>query len=410
MTDRRPPRESTDSFRDRKWKEQAHCNSAQFNYTNPSFNNDPELYLAGRLVLKDRGADTFGIQHYFDTTEPPSQTLTTPASIPTYFIKTPNGVDTEIGVGGNAPNVKLILGNGGESTDPEGYQGGDAGNFIIQFGNAGPGGDGFGNVSRFFIKKPDNTTIFEVNETNVAVNAILSVSGTLNLLDVPNITVTSTSNNSRALAFQTRSICTTNTAAGFGGIWRSLLQAGAATMTAGDVTFEIVSSGANVYFRNYLQLNRGGPGGGAVECYRFQDSTASALYAVGAFGGNCVANCKHIIYTNEGTNVGLAIRPTATQTANLQTWQDSAGATQLAIAANGRDFVLDTTTGSKIGTATTQRLGFWNAAPVVQNTGWTANNVTANRVFDASATTLAEVANVLGTLINQLKTYGLLGA
>lgn len=44
-----------------------------------------------------------------------------------------------------------------------------------------------------------------------------------------------------------------------------------------------------------------------------------------------------------------------------------------AIAANGNitiadaiNIILDTTTGTKIGTATSQKLGFWNAAPVVQ--------------------------------------------
>jgi hypothetical protein len=361
-------------------------------------------------VLKDRGADTFGIQHYFDMVLPPSQTLTSLTNIPQYTIQLPNGASTSVGVGGSAPDVKWVLGNGGDSTDPDGYSGGDAADFTVQFGTPGSGGDGLGNVSRFFIKKVDNTTILEVNETTVTVNAVLSVSGILNLLDVPNITITSTPNNSPAIAFQTRSLCTTATTAGFGGIWRSNLQASNAVIIAGEIIFQVVSTGFNDYFRNYLQLYRAGPGGGTLECYRFEDGTAATRFAIGAFGGNCVANCKHIIYTNEGTNVGLAIRPTATQTANLQTWQDSTGTTQLAIAANGRDFVLDTTTGSKIGTATTQRLGFWNAAPVVQNTGWTANNVTADRVFDASATTLAEVANVLGTLINQLKTYGLLGA
>lgn len=40
----------------------------------------------------------------------------------------------------------------------------------------------------------------------------------------------------------------------------------------------------------------------------------------------------------------------------------------LAVAGNARDLVLDTTTGSKIGTGTTQKLGFWNATPIVQPT------------------------------------------
>lgn len=76
----------------------------------------------------------------------------------------------------------------------------------------------------------------------------------------------------------------------------------------------------------------------------------------------------------------------------------------------GKNVILDATTGSKIGTAATQKLGFWNATPVVQDTGWSVSNVTTDRSFDANATSIDELADTLGTLINTLKTYGLLGA
>ncbi|PJA00238.1 hypothetical protein COX76_02255 [Candidatus Kaiserbacteria bacterium CG_4_10_14_0_2_um_filter_50_16] len=44
---------------------------------------------------------------------------------------------------------------------------------------------------------------------------------------------------------------------------------------------------------------------------------------------------------------------------------------------NANNLVLDTTTGTKIGTATTQKLGFWNATPIVQP----ANTVALNDVL-----------------------------
>jgi len=66
--------------------------------------------------------------------------------------------------------------------------------------------------------------------------------------------------------------------------------------------------------------------------------------------------------------------------------------------------------GTKFGTATNAKIGFWNATPVVQSTGWSPTNVTTDKVFDANATTLDEIADVLGSLIIQLRTYGLLGA
>jgi hypothetical protein len=68
----------------------------------------------------------------------------------------------------------------------------------------------------------------------------------------------------------------------------------------------------------------------------------------------------------------------------------------------GSNLVLGTTTGTRIGTATTQRLGFWNATPVVQSTGWTTTNVTTDRSFDANATTIDELADVV-TCIEYIK-------
>ena len=40
--------------------------------------------------------------------------------------------------------------------------------------------------------------------------------------------------------------------------------------------------------------------------------------------------------------------------------------------AEGKDFAVGTSTGTKIGTGTTQKLGFFNATPVVQQTGGSA--------------------------------------
>lgn len=78
--------------------------------------------------------------------------------------------------------------------------------------------------------------------------------------------------------------------------------------------------------------------------------------------------------------------------------------------AEGIHVSLGTTTGTKIGSSNTQKLGFWNATPVVQNTGWSATaGYSALRSFNPATATLAEVARVLGTLVDTLKTYGLLG-
>lgn len=76
----------------------------------------------------------------------------------------------------------------------------------------------------------------------------------------------------------------------------------------------------------------------------------------------------------------------------------------------GVDVLFGTTTGTKIGTLATQKLGFWNATPVVQNAGWAMSGYTADKILNAGSTTLNELAAVVATLVDTLKTYGLLGA
>ena len=53
-------------------------------------------------------------------------------------------------------------------------------------------------------------------------------------------------------------------------------------------------------------------------------------------------------------------------------------------------------------------LGFFGTAPVAQTAAYTITNVTPDRAYDANATSVAELADVLGTLIADLTAYGLL--
>jgi hypothetical protein len=96
------------------------------------------------------------------------------------------------------------------------------------------------------------------------------------------------------------------------------------------------------------------------------------------------------------------------------------------VATEARNVILGTVTGTKIGTATTQKLGFWNSAPVVQSAvAALTNNVAVggtNDVLDnytdltTYATDAAAIRNnlyQLGRKVAQvtdaLRLYGLLG-
>jgi hypothetical protein len=78
---------------------------------------------------------------------------------------------------------------------------------------------------------------------------------------------------------------------------------------------------------------------------------------------------------------------------------------------DGVNITSQTTTGTKIGTATTQKLGFWNATPVVRPTGWGAPTGTATRTTYATSTaTVTQLAERLKALIDDLTTIGLIGS
>lgn len=56
------------------------------------------------------------------------------------------------------------------------------------------------------------------------------------------------------------------------------------------------------------------------------------------------------------------------------------------------------------------KIGFFGVTPVARSTGWSVSNVVTDKTYNATSTTLNEVAHTLGTLIEYLKTIGILGA
>jgi hypothetical protein len=58
--------------------------------------------------------------------------------------------------------------------------------------------------------------------------------------------------------------------------------------------------------------------------------------------------------------------------------------------------------------SSTSTIGFYGQTPAARPSAYTVTNGTTDRSFDADATSLDEIADVLGTLINDLKTIGLL--
>ena len=85
------------------------------------------------------------------------------------------------------------------------------------------------------------------------------------------------------------------------------------------------------------------------------------------------------------------------------------GAVSSLTMADGGNIVLGSTTGTEIGTAGTQKLGFYGATPVVQGAGYSVSGSNATKALAGDGTdTLATVGEVLGNVVKQLLAYGLL--
>lgn len=97
---------------------------------------------------------------------------------------------------------------------------------------------------------------------------------------------------------------------------------------------------------------------------------------------------------------------------------NSTGVTTFAanVTLSAKNIITDTTTGTKIGTATSQKLGFFNATPVVQQattgttTGFTAGAGTAVLSDSTFTGGTGSAAYTIGDVVKALKNLGLLAS
>lgn len=126
----------------------------------------------------------------------------------------------------------------------------------------------------------------------------------------------------------------------------------------------------------------------------------------GVGGTTYTVGDTYIVYTSASTALDIFVNGTNTlrQTTTLGTWADAF------------NFAFGTTTGTKIGTATTQKLGFWNVTPVAQYaTTGTATGFTAGagtNVQDVSTFTgnTGSTAYTIGDIVRALKLCGVMAA
>jgi len=139
-----------------------------------------------------------------------------------------------------------------------------------------------------------------------------------------------------------------------------------------------------------------------------KNATATAIY--GAYVANMLTGA-----TPATTNsYGVFVEEQTQATSKYGIWLANATAAYKAIAIRDANAWIGSSAAARIDIGATEfliqstKIGFFNTAPVVKSSAYTPTNVTTDRAYDANATTLDEVADVLGTLIADLQAYGLI--
>ena len=128
------------------------------------------------------------------------------------------------------------------------------------------------------------------------------------------------------------------------------------------LTDAIVTSIADNNSAVFSVFNNGGTSGNFLQMRAYGNTTGSTLFGLSTnklVALFCNGDSGLAIGTSSSTNLSFASNGTVRMTIN------SGGGLTFADANN---IAFNTTTGTKIGTATSQKLAFWNATPIVQPT------------------------------------------
>ena len=128
--------------------------------------------------------------------------------------------------------------------------------------------------------------------------------------------------------------------------------------------------------------------------------------------GSILSSATFAVSSKGSSNVVSVFRGASSQSADLTEWQNSSGTIGLSVSSamnlvfNATNLSTDTTTGTKIGTATTQKLGFFNATPIVQPANTVAiDDVLVNTGLRASGGSANFTLKITNNLPQNLKGY-----
>ena len=148
-----------------------------------------------------------------------------------------------------------------------------------------------------------------------------------------------------------------------------------------DTTLWVQNAGAtitNAYGYRFIA-----PGSGSTITSMAALACAATTFATNnvvlLLGTTTIPSGNHGIFNvvASAAHIGQVTKGASSQTGNLMEWQNSSGTILTSVDKDGKfavlaglvdgvNVVVGTSSGTKIGTATTQKIGFWNVTPVVQ--------------------------------------------
>lgn len=149
-----------------------------------------------------------------------------------------------------------------------------------------------------------------------------------------------------------------------------------------DTDFRVeTNNNSNMFFLN-----------GGTDIATFGSATSLAMLGVDGFADE----------------IQFLVQGHSTQTNLLVTFEQSDGTDVFTCSNAGAVFILSDLEIDGALNHDGSTIGFFATTPAVQVAAYTPTNVTPDRAYDADSTTVDELADVLGTLISDLQTYGLL--
>jgi hypothetical protein len=169
---------------------------------------------------------------------------------------------------------------------------------------------------------------------------------------------------------------------------------------SGNSLFEVDATTSTYRGQNFTHTNATSGNATTMSVLNLSNTASSSAVLEAIVGGTSGGN-PLVRWTTAGSSGRQFVA--GVDTSDSGTWKLAQNSN-----VGSSDYIKVTTGGFLTLAASGGRVGFYGVTPAARSSAYTPTNVTTDRSYDADATTTAELADVLGTLIADLQTVGLI--